>query len=143
MPWRMDARAGFRVVGEQIAGSFQHGGDIYLLEAKWHRAKTDANALRAFQGKVDERLEGTRGLFVSFSGYTDVGLQAFTARKIILADGMDIYDALAHAFRSPTSSPRRFGTLQNTEILSSGCAICSRCEHGHHWLPGSFPVLFI
>lgn len=99
--WGMDARAGFRVVGEQIDGSFQHGGDIYLLEAKWHRAKTDANALRAFQGKVDERLEGTRGLFVSFSGYTDVGLQAFTARKIILADGMDIYDALARRLSIP------------------------------------------
>lgn len=99
--WGMDARAGFRVVGEQIDGSFQHGGDIYLLEAKWHRAKTDANALRAFQGKVGERLEGTRGLFVSFSGYTDVGLQAFTARKIILADGMDIYDALARRLSIP------------------------------------------
>ncbi|WP_255467936.1 restriction endonuclease [Reyranella sp. CPCC 100927] len=93
--WGMDARGGFRVVGEQIDGSFQLDGDIYLLEAKWQRAKTDANALHAFQGKVSERPEWTRGLFVGFAGFTDVGLRAFTARKIILADGLDIYDALA------------------------------------------------
>ncbi|BAV48072.1 Uncharacterized protein MLTONO_3169 [Mesorhizobium loti] len=99
--WGMDARGGFTLIGEQIDGSFQLGGVTYLLEAKWHRAKTDANTLHGFQGTVGERLEGTRGLFVSFSGYTDVGLQAFTARKIILADGMDIYDALARRLSIP------------------------------------------
>lgn len=99
--WGMDARGGFRVVGEQIDGSVQHGNDTYLLEAKWHRAKTDATTLHGFQGKVSERPEWTRGLFVSFSGFTEVGLQAFTARKIILADGMDIYDALARRLSVP------------------------------------------
>lgn len=99
--WGMDARGGFHVVGEQIDGSFQHGNDTYLLEAKWHRTKTDATTLHGFQGKVNERPEWTRGLFVSFSGFTEVGLQAFTARKIILADGMDIYDALARRLSIP------------------------------------------
>ncbi|MCV9937694.1 restriction endonuclease [Boseaceae bacterium BT-24-1] len=99
--WGMAARGGFHVVGEQIDGSFQHGNDTYLLEAKWHRAKTDATTLHGFQGKVNERPEWTRGLFVSFSGFTEVGLQAFTARKIILADGMDIYDALARRLSIP------------------------------------------
>ncbi len=99
--WGMDARGGFNVVGEQIDGSFQHVGDTYLLEAKWQRTKTDANTLHGFQGKVAERPEWTRGLFVSFSGFTEVGLQAFTARKIILADGMDIYEALARRLSIP------------------------------------------
>ena len=99
--WGMDARGGFTLVGEQIDGSFQFGGDTYLLEAKWHRAKTDATTLHGFQGKVSERPEWTRGLFVRFAGFTDVGLQAFTARKIILADGMDIYDALARRLSIP------------------------------------------
>ena len=99
--WGMDARGGFTVVGEQIDGSFQLGGDTYLLEAKWHRAKTDANTLHGFQGKVSERPEWTRGFFVSFAGFTDVGLQAFTAKKIILADGMDIYEALARRLSVP------------------------------------------
>jgi len=100
--WGMDARGGFNVSGgEQIDGSFQLGNDTYLLEAKWHREKTDAQTLHGFQGKVNERPEWTRGLFVSFSGFTEVGLQAFTARKIILADGMDIYDALARRLSIP------------------------------------------
>ncbi|CEG10436.1 hypothetical protein BN961_03876 [Afipia felis] len=99
--WAMDARGGFHVIGEQIDGSFQHGNDTYLLEAKWHRAKTDATTLHGFQGKVNERPEWTRGLFVSFSGFTEVGLQAFTAKRIILADGMDIYDALARRLSVP------------------------------------------
>ena len=99
--WHMDARGGFRLTGEQIDGSFQHGGTTYLLEAKWHRAKTDAEKLHAFQGKLSERLEGTRGLFVSFEGFTDGALVAFTARRIILADGMDIFDALKRRISVP------------------------------------------
>lgn len=99
--WRMDANGGFRLTGEQIDGSFQHGGTTYLLEAKWHRAKTDAEKLHAFQGKLSERLEGTRGLFVSFEGFTDGALEAFTARRIILADGMDIFDALQRRLSVP------------------------------------------
>lgn len=99
--WRMDARASFVLRGEQIDGSFLHGNFTYLLEAKWQRAKTDAATLRAFQGRVDERNEWTRGLLVSYSGFTDVGLEAFTAKKIILADGMDIFDAMSRRLSLP------------------------------------------
>jgi hypothetical protein len=99
--WNMDARGGFRLAGEQIDGSFQHGAVTYLLEAKWHRAKIEAEKLHAFQGKISERLEGTRGLFVSFEGFTDGALQAFTAKRIILADGMDIFDALTRQISFP------------------------------------------
>lgn len=99
--WHMDAKGGFRLTGEQIDGSFQHSGTTYLLEAKWHRTKTDAEKLHAFQGKLSERLEGTRGLFVSFEGFTDGALEAFTARRIILADGMDIFDALQRRLPVP------------------------------------------
>lgn len=114
--WNMDAREGFRLVGEQIDGSFQHGGDTYLLEAKWQRARTDAVTLHGFQGKVSERPEWTRGLFVSFEGFTDVGLQAFTAKRIILADGMDIYDALTRRISIPdiiTAKTRHASEFRN------------------------------
>lgn len=92
--WEMEARSGFRVVGEQIDGSFQHEGSTYLVEAKWHREPTDAATLHSFQGKVEERPQWTRGLFVSYQGFTDQALHSFTARRIILMDGMDIVDAL-------------------------------------------------
>lgn len=99
--WDMDARHGFKLVGEQIDGSFYHEGTTFLIEAKWHKNLLDASSLRAFQGKIDERIEGTKGLFVSYSGFTNEALQAFTARRIILADGMDIYDALQRQISWP------------------------------------------
>lgn len=36
----------------------------------------------------------TRGLFVSYSGFTDQGLVAFNAKRVILMDGMDAFEAL-------------------------------------------------
>lgn len=92
--WGLDARASFRTEGEQIDGSFQHSGSTYLVEAKWHNAKTDANMLHGFQGRLLERPDWTRGLFVSYSGYSEQSFGAFTARRLILMDGMDIFHAL-------------------------------------------------
>lgn len=92
--WGLDARASFRTVGEQIDGSFQHDGTTYLVEAKWHRAQTDATTLHSFQGKIEERTIWTRGLHVSHAGYSAPSSAAFTSRRIILMDGQDIYIAL-------------------------------------------------
>ncbi|MBF0678422.1 MAG: restriction endonuclease [Devosia sp.] len=92
--WGLDARASFKLVGEQIDGSFEHRGTVYLMEAKWTDAKTDAAALRSFQEKAGDGFEGTRGLFVSYSGFTDQGLVAFNAKRVILMHGMDVFEAL-------------------------------------------------
>ena len=92
--WRLDARDSFRNIGEQIDGSFWRNGNIYLLEAKWHNDPVGAAVLHAFQGKVCERQDWTRGLFVSYMGFSPEGLQAFTARRVILMDGYDIQCAL-------------------------------------------------
>lgn len=59
----------FAISGEQIDGAFEHKGWTYLVEAKWQDKKQSTNALYAFQGKPDRRIEGTRGLFISLSGY--------------------------------------------------------------------------
>ncbi len=92
--WELDARASFRTKGEQIDGSFQHSGSTYLVEAKWHSSRTDATMLHGFQGKLLERPDWTRELYVSYSGYSDQSFDAFKARRIILMDGMDIFSAL-------------------------------------------------
>ena len=44
------ARASFRLVGEQIDGSFELSGETYLLEAKWTGPAIGATELRAFEG---------------------------------------------------------------------------------------------
>lgn len=93
--WGLEARKSFKIgAGEQIDGSFVHRNSVFLIEAKWKNAATDASALHAFQGKVGERLEGTRGLYVSYGGFTSPSLRDFTAKRILLMDGMDIVDAL-------------------------------------------------
>ena len=59
----LSARAPFRLVGEQIDGSFVLDDNTYLLEAKWTNAKVDAAALRAFNAKVEDKAKWSRGLF--------------------------------------------------------------------------------
>lgn len=54
-----DAKGGFRIIGEQIDGSFVFQNHTYLLEAKWHQHPADAAMLRAFWGKLGERMTWT------------------------------------------------------------------------------------
>jgi hypothetical protein len=49
------ARASFRLVGEQIDGSFQLAGETYLLEAKWTSAPVGVADLRAFNARLKKR----------------------------------------------------------------------------------------
>lgn len=88
--WGLGAKGGFRNTGEQIDGSFELDHEIYLLEAKWHTNPIDAATLHAFQGKLSERPDWGRGLFVSFGGFSLPSSSAFTAKRIILMDGGDL-----------------------------------------------------
>ena len=94
--FHLSARAPFTLVGEQIDGSFQLGHETYLLEAKWQKDPIGVLELHGFHGKVEQKASWTRGLFVSFGGFTDVGLQAFgrAAKRVICMEGQDIFEAL-------------------------------------------------
>ncbi|MGB9367482.1 MAG: restriction endonuclease [Xanthobacteraceae bacterium] len=92
----------FRLTGEQIDGSFLLDGDTYLVEAKWHNEPTGVAALHAFHGKIDTRAAWARGLFVSYSGFTEDGLVAFgRARKVICMDGLDLSESLRRQIPLP------------------------------------------
>ncbi|HMK80137.1 MAG TPA: restriction endonuclease [Xanthobacteraceae bacterium] len=98
----LEPEKAFRVTGEQIDGSFLLYGETYLLEAKWQNEKTGVADLHSFHGKVDNRAAWARGLFVSYSGFTEDGLIAFgRARKVICMDGLDISDALLRKIPLP------------------------------------------
>jgi hypothetical protein len=59
---------------------------------------TNAVELRAFNGKIDEKAAWSRGLFISYSGFTDDGLFAFgRGKKVICKDGRDIFEALSRS----------------------------------------------
>ncbi len=68
----------FRISGEQLDGAFEHKGWTYLVEVRWCDQRQSTDALYAFQGKPDRRIEGTRGLFISMSGYYQTSLDRFS-----------------------------------------------------------------
>ena len=91
----LNARGGFRLVGEQIDGSFVLNGQIYLVEARWQNQPTAVKDLHGFHGKIGEKAAWTRGLFVSYIGFSEDGLAAFgRAKNIICMDGLDLSETL-------------------------------------------------
>ncbi|MCE0963434.1 MULTISPECIES: restriction endonuclease [Pseudomonas] len=91
----LQPRAPFRNTGEQIDGSFLCRGDIYLVEAKWVTNPVGAGELHILQGKINEKAAWTRGVFISYYGFTDVGLEAFgRGKSLVCISGKDIHDAL-------------------------------------------------
>lgn len=91
-------RGSFRLVGEQIDGSFKLHGQTYLVEAKWLGPQIGFADLMTFSGKVGGKASWSRGLFVSNSGFTTGGLEAFARGRqtnLICADGLDLYEVLS------------------------------------------------
>ena len=83
--------------GEEIDGSFLLDGRVFLIEAKWHADPLPASVLYEFKGKVDGKLVGTIGIFVSMSGYSKDAVDALTAGKslnVLLFDREDIEDSV-------------------------------------------------
>lgn len=92
-------REPFRNRGEQIDGSFIHRHETFLLEAKWQSKEVSVQSLWAFSAKVETKSTWARGLFVSESGFTEVGLHAFRQGKptpLVCMDGYDISMLLEH-----------------------------------------------
>jgi hypothetical protein len=92
-------RGSFRLVGEQIDGSFHLDGETYLLEAKWQGPKIGNRELQSFAGSVHAKSAWTRGLFVSYSGFSDDGLEAFArgnATRIICMEGHELWQTMQH-----------------------------------------------
>jgi hypothetical protein len=91
-------RGAFRLVGEQIDGSFRLNSHTYLVEAKWHGPQIGFADLMTFSGKVSGKASWSRGLFISNSGFTSQGLEAFSRGRqtnLICADGLDLYEVLS------------------------------------------------
>ncbi|MBV4431687.1 restriction endonuclease [Clostridium tyrobutyricum] len=73
----LEPRNSFKIIGEQIDGSFILNKEVYLLEAKWTKPQIDKAELVIFNEKVSSKSGFTRGLFVSFSGYTSEAIETF------------------------------------------------------------------
>jgi hypothetical protein len=90
----LDPREPFRVVGEQIDGSFVLDHEVYLVEAKWLSSRAvNASDLSVFRDKVTGKSNITRGVFISINGYTSEAVDAITRGKqpsFLVMDGYDL-----------------------------------------------------
>ena len=93
----LDPRKSFRLVGEQIDGSFVWNGRTYLTEAKWVKEPVAGAEFGAFIYKIDGKTADTRGLYISVNGYSQAaldGLKGKGALRFICIDGAHIVRAL-------------------------------------------------
>lgn len=93
--YNLKPREPFRNVGEQIDGSFELNGHVYLLEAKWNSQLTGQADLLVLEGKLSSKAVWARRLFVSYTGFSEDGLRAFgSGRRSICVSGEDIWTML-------------------------------------------------
>lgn len=93
----MQPRSSFRIVGEQIDGSINFEGNTYLIEAKWQNALVGNTELLTLHGKVGGKSTWSRGIFISYSGFSEGGLEAFSKGRptnLIAVTGQDLYFVL-------------------------------------------------
>lgn len=96
--YNLEPRDSFKIVGEQIDGSFILHNEVYLLEAKWTNKKIDKADLVVFNEKVSSKSGFTRGLFISFSGFSDEALNTFAngrSVRIVLMTVQELAIALS------------------------------------------------
>ena len=96
--YNLEPRGSFKIVGEQIDGSFILHNEVYLLEAKWTNKKIEKADLVVFNEKVASKSGFTRGLFISFSGFSDEALTTFAngrSVRIVLMTVQELAIALS------------------------------------------------
>lgn len=89
----LEPRTNYRPPGEEIDGSFKLGERFFLLEAKWHASPLPMSAISQLRDKVDGKLEGTLGVFISASGFSEDAPDALVRGKkvnVILWDRGDL-----------------------------------------------------
>ncbi len=99
---KLDPRIRLRPNGEEIDGSFCLNERVFLLEAKWQAKPLPASSVYTFKGKVDGKLIGTIGAFISISGFSEDSIDALTAGKcvnVILFNEDDVKASLKESFR--------------------------------------------
>ncbi len=87
----------FRRKGEQIDGFFDLFGRSFLYEAKWLAAPPPASEIYSFRSKVEGKLTGTVGLFISIAGFPRDIAEVLSHGKhinVLLFDGSDVRYAL-------------------------------------------------
>jgi restriction endonuclease Mrr len=105
----IDAKASFRIVGEQIDGAFTFEGTEFLFEAKWQNEKSAVADLDSFAGKIGRKLENTLGLFLSVNGFQQTAIETHSQARprLFLMDGSDLSAVLEDRISLPDLLTRK------------------------------------
>jgi hypothetical protein len=117
----IDAKAPFRITGEQIDGAFTFEGE-FLLEAKWKDELTPLADLDSFGGKIARKLDNTLGLFISMNGYQPSAIETHSRNRplMILMDGADLSAVIENRISLPELLRRkRQHAAQTGDVLIS------------------------
>jgi hypothetical protein len=109
----------YRPSGEEIDGAFWWNTHTFLLEAKWQKDPIPASEIYAFKGKVDGKFSGTRGVFISMSGYSEDCVEALVYGKdlnILLFDEDDVKAIIGDAPHDGV----RFTTVLAEKLFAAG-----------------------
>lgn len=98
--FELKPRHPFRVVGEQIDGSFELDGQVYLLESKWEKDARPEADLLVFRGKIEGKSTFTRGVFIALNDISAPARDAITRGKapsFFVMNGHDLVMILSEA----------------------------------------------
>jgi hypothetical protein len=98
-------RGSFKLVGEQIDGSFAWANRTHLTEAKWVKAPVAGSAFSSLMYKIQGKSADTRGLFIAINGYSTEALQGLHLKgelRFVCIDGAH----LMRCFEPGGSLPR-------------------------------------
>jgi hypothetical protein len=119
--FELHPRQPFRVEGEQIDGSFEIDGDIYLLESKWEKKPSPEADPLVFAGKIAKKSTFTRGVFIALNGISSQAKTAITqgmTPSFFVMDGHDPTMVLNEAISLPEFLRCRVRLLAEEGLVS-------------------------
>jgi hypothetical protein len=93
----LSPRGSFKIIGEQIDGSFAWANRTYLVEAKWVKEPVAGAEFGAFMYKIAGKTADTRGLYISINGYSPqavLGLIGKGELRFVCIDGTHLLRSL-------------------------------------------------
>ncbi len=118
--YELQPRQPFRIVGEQIDGSFQLDGQVYLLESKWEKQPLPESDLLVFRGKIEGKSTFTRGVLIALNSISIQARDAITRGKapnFFVVDGFDLTMILSEVITLTEFLRRRVRLLAEEGIM--------------------------
>lgn len=93
----LSPRSSFKIIGEQIDGSFDWANRTHLVETKWVKEPIAGAEFGAFIYKIAGKTVDTRGLYLSINGYSPQAIRGLNTKgelRFVCIDGVHLLRSL-------------------------------------------------